>query len=264
MRENVRAFCRCATKIFSLEEPIYEFGAYQVEGRADLADLRGLFPGQKYVGCDARLGPGVDRIEDVESLSLPDESASTVLCLDTLEHVFHVHNACAEMYRVLRPGGIFIASVPFQFRIHAYPDDFWRITPSCFRRLLEPFGARLLAVQGVKNFPHTVMVLAVKNPVPFDFPARADRLAEAFHVWIQGKKAALGWAETAKRLLFAGLRIKGEHNRLRGFHDCEFVIEQASEWSLQPIAAQPLAHGERRLGAIVGCQDRVRDRKVLA
>ena len=43
-----------------------------------------------------------------------------------------------EVFRVLRPGGLFVITSPLNFRIHGYPDDYWRMTPNCLRRMLEP------------------------------------------------------------------------------------------------------------------------------
>ncbi len=73
----------------------------RLTGRKASADLRGLFPGQKYVGCDMRPGPGVDLVEDVTAINLPDESAGTVLCIETFEHVFEVRRGFDEVFRIL-------------------------------------------------------------------------------------------------------------------------------------------------------------------
>ncbi len=150
MRTNVRAFVEIAAEAFCLEGPVYEFGSYLVEGQAGRGDLRKLFPGRKFVGCDMREGPGVDRVCDLACLDLPDECARTVLCLDTLEHVFEARRAVEEMIRILAPGGMLLVSVPMDFRIHDYPSDYWRITPACLARLLAPLGrhAHRLAGRG--------------------------------------------------------------------------------------------------------------------
>ena len=142
--------------------------------------MRSFFPGRPYVGCDFREGPGVDRVEDVTDISLDDNSAGTVICLETFEHVFEVRRAFDEVFRILRPGGLFILTSPFNFRIHGYPDDYWRITPSCLRRMLAPYDGRVVGSQGHPSFPHTVMSVAIKCPAPTDFEARADRLIRAY------------------------------------------------------------------------------------
>ena len=87
MRDHNKAFCRLVAETFDCPGPVFEFGSYQVEGQEGYANLRELFPGKTYVGCDMRPGPGVDRVEDVTAISLPDSSAGTVLCIETFEHV---------------------------------------------------------------------------------------------------------------------------------------------------------------------------------
>ena len=68
MRDHNKTFCRLVAETFDCPGPIFEFGSYQVEGQVEYADLRSLFPGKEYVGCDMRPGPGVDRVEDVSAI----------------------------------------------------------------------------------------------------------------------------------------------------------------------------------------------------
>lgn len=55
--------------------------------------------------------PGVDLKEDIEALSLDDNSFDVVVCLHVLEHV-NDHKAVSELYRVLKPGGVLLAMFP--------------------------------------------------------------------------------------------------------------------------------------------------------
>ncbi len=153
MRDHNKAFCRLVAETFDCPGPVFEFGAYQVEGQEGYANLRSLFSGRDYVGCDMRPGPGVDRVEDVTAIRLPDQSAGTVLCIETFEHVFEVRRAFDEVFRILKPGGIFVITSPLNFRIHGYPDDYWRITPSCLRRMLEPYALTGLRLAGLPRLP---------------------------------------------------------------------------------------------------------------
>ena len=166
MRDHNKAFCRLVSEAVDCPGPIFEFGSYQVDGQEGYANLRSVFPNRKYVGCDMRPGPGVDLVEDVTAISLPDESAGTVLCIETFEHVFEVRRAFDEVFRLLKPGGVFVITSPLNFRIHGYPDDYWRMTPNCLSRMLEPYAARLSGFQGYHAFPHTVMGVGMKGPVP--------------------------------------------------------------------------------------------------
>ena len=63
-----------------------------------------------------------------------------MLCIETFEHVFEVRRAFDEVFRILKPGGLFVITSPLNFRIHGYPDDYWRMTPNCLRRMLEPYA----------------------------------------------------------------------------------------------------------------------------
>jgi SAM-dependent methyltransferase len=51
-------------------------------------------------------------IGDAAELPFPDASFDAVVCVEVLEHLFEPRAAAAEIARVLRPGGVLIASVP--------------------------------------------------------------------------------------------------------------------------------------------------------
>jgi hypothetical protein len=53
-----------------------------------------------------------------------------------LEHIYDAKFVIDEIFRVLAPGGVVHITVPFIFRIHGHPDDFFRATPSWWRETL--------------------------------------------------------------------------------------------------------------------------------
>jgi SAM-dependent methyltransferase len=225
MRDHNKAFARLVAETFDCPGPVFEFGSYQVEGQEGYANLRALFPGRDYVGCDMRPGPGVDRVEDVTAIRLPDHSAGTVLCIETFEHVFEVRRAFDEVFRILKPGGVFVITSPLNFRIHAYPDDYWRMTPSCLRRMLEPYGARVSGYQGYQAFPHTVMGLGIKSPAPADAAARASSLVSAYADWVRRAEAALPAAVKLRRLASRIYRSKGERRQVADYYAAGFQVD---------------------------------------
>lgn len=166
MRELIREFVAAACDTLPLEGPVYEFGSFLVPGQEQLADLRPLFPGKQYVGADMREGPGVDRILNLHDVDLPDATAGTVLCLDTLEHVEYPHKAVQEIHRILRPGGIAVLASVMDFPIHDYPHDYWRFTLEAFRSLLKPFAHCFVGHVGARHFPHTVVGIGFKGDCP--------------------------------------------------------------------------------------------------
>ena len=163
MRQSVKDYLVRVLSRFPAREPIYEIGAYRVEGQEEFADLRPFFPGKVFVGCDMRKGLGVDRVEDVHSLKIKDESVGTVLVFDTLEHVENVHQAIKEIHRVLEPGGMVILSSVMKFPIHDYPSDYWRFTPKAFELLLNPFAVCEVESDGDPQFPEGIYGFGIKE-----------------------------------------------------------------------------------------------------
>ena len=163
MRELIKEFVKAVSESMPILEPIYEFGSFQTEGQEVWADLRPLFPGKKYIGCDMRWGKGVDLILNLHDIELPDSTAGTVLALDTLEHVEFCRRAMSEVHRILKPGGIAIISSVMYFPIHDYPSDYWRFTPEGFRSLLNQFSYSMVDFLGKEDSPHTVVGMGIKQ-----------------------------------------------------------------------------------------------------
>jgi SAM-dependent methyltransferase len=152
---------RAVAETFDLPEPIVEIGSYQVPGQERLADLRSLFPGKEYLGIDARRGPGVDQVADVQELPFADDSVGTVIAMSTFEHVPRFWRGFEEVRRVLRPDGAFLVAVPFYFYIHSYPGDYWRFTPQALELLLDGYPSRLTGWHGPPKRPANVWALAL-------------------------------------------------------------------------------------------------------
>jgi SAM-dependent methyltransferase len=228
MRDHNKIFCSLVAEHFNCPGPIYEFGSYQVEGQVDYADLRSLFAGKEYVGCDMRPGPGVDRVEDVSAIKLADGSAGTVLCIETFEHVFEVRRAFDEVFRILKPGGIFVITSPLNFRIHGYPDDYWRMTPNCLRRMMTPYAGRLTGYQGYHKFPHSVMGIGVKAPGLVDFATRADALVLGYRDWLRRTEENLPVTQKVRRGFAQMYRSKGERYQVADYYSADFTLDVAS------------------------------------
>jgi SAM-dependent methyltransferase len=93
---------------------------YATEQRTPLFTyLKANYPyvtGSEFLGGDLPFGSttatGI-RNENMTGLTFASDSFDAVLSFDVLEHVPDYPRALAEVYRVLRPGGSFLFSVPF-------------------------------------------------------------------------------------------------------------------------------------------------------
>lgn len=84
------------------------------------------------VNIDPKIEP-THLVEPGQPLPFEDNSFDAVICLNTLEHIYDAMAVLQELYRVVRPGGEVHVMVPFMFRIHGHPDDYFRATPSWWR-----------------------------------------------------------------------------------------------------------------------------------
>lgn len=70
----------------------------------------------------------VDYFYDGKRLPFNDASFDAVVCFEVFEHVFNLDEVLAEIYRVLRPNGQILISIPFAWDEHEIPYDFARYT----------------------------------------------------------------------------------------------------------------------------------------
>lgn len=181
MRDDVKTFIELCVRAFEPIGPVLEIGSRQTIGQEGYADLRTLFPGRAYVGCDVAPGPGVDRIDDACALGAADASVGTVVAADSLEHIAAPWRATAEMHRVLAPGGLCVVTVPFIFPIH-HPPDYMRFTPEGLAELLRPFGHVAAFSLGCAQWPHTACAVAVRAGGA-DRTGFAERVARLRAAW---------------------------------------------------------------------------------
>ncbi len=157
-----------------------ELGSLYLPGWERVSDLRPLFPGREYVGCDIREGLGVDRIEDAEALRFDDGSVGTVVMCELLPHLPRPSHALGEALRVLRDDGLLAVSVPFRYRINGFPSDYWRFTSSGLYTLLESYSDKCVFALGPQGNPAVVFGVAAKRRSD-DFAAAKERFQELVH-----------------------------------------------------------------------------------
>jgi SAM-dependent methyltransferase len=104
-------------------------------------------------------------------------SLDGILCTEVLEHVENPGDLVDEIWRVLKPGGRCMLTVPWSARYHYVPYDYYRYTPSTLRRLFNQFSRTDVVPRGTD-----LTVIAAKTLVVW-----ARLLSE------RSGASALGW-----------------------------------------------------------------------
>lgn len=86
------------------------------------------------IGIDIEPGPGVDMVQDLER-PLSVGPFSHVVCHSVLEHVGRPWLAADNLSDAMEPGATIYITVPWVWRFHSYPDDYWRISHSGLSKL---------------------------------------------------------------------------------------------------------------------------------
>lgn len=96
----------------------------------------------------------VDVVADITArLPFQNGIADAVLLSNVLEHMPNPAFVLSECFRILKPGGVIIGTIPFLMRVHQAPYDFNRFTNFMLERLLCDTGFNDIFV---KNLAKTV------------------------------------------------------------------------------------------------------------
>jgi SAM-dependent methyltransferase len=119
---------------------------------------------------------------------VPAGRYDAVICHQVLEHVRQPWRAAAEFFRVLKPGGNVIVSVPHLSRRHELPHDYFRFTQEGLAALLEDAGFEVSSVLthgGVVSFlHHQVSFLFPGLLLPVPLLGQAAALVNAPFSWL--------------------------------------------------------------------------------
>lgn len=110
---------------------------------------------REYIAVDMEDTLPTDEIRQIrqilgtaENIPLDDNSVDVIICNQVLEHVIDPIKSVQEIYRVLRPSGLFFGSVPHISPIHLEPYDFRRYTALGMIQLLDQADFERIHVEG--------------------------------------------------------------------------------------------------------------------
>jgi hypothetical protein len=138
--------------------PVLEIGSrHYAESVSN--DFRALCGGHDYVGVDMSAGNNVDMVVDFTQdfvrvdQQLGGRRFGTILCMSVMEHVSDIIPFASNLTAVTAPGGVLFLSVPFVWRFHGYPSDYWRFSPEGVKQLFPQFAFEEAAGMLSSNVP---------------------------------------------------------------------------------------------------------------
>jgi len=115
-----------------------------------------------------------------------DQSFDTAICTAVLEHLEEPELALRECFRVLKPGGMAIYSVPFIWHVHEAPRDFYRYSKYGLQYLFEKVGFEIVEIKALSGFWFTFGQLLVYNLYRFNIgPLRTLRIIDLLGLLVQ-------------------------------------------------------------------------------
>ncbi len=144
-----------------LQQSVRELvGRLGLDGRGTWLDIgcgerpyESMFAVERYIGLDVPVsGHSADTkrhdlLFDGNRLPVRSNSVEGVLCTQVLEHTSRHELLLSEIWRVLKPGGHLVMTVPFAWEEHEKPYDFFRFSEHGLRHLLGRRRFEIVALQ---------------------------------------------------------------------------------------------------------------------
>ena len=94
-------------------------------------------------------GINVDHVMDLveDSIDHLKNQYDFVICSNTLEHTFDIHEAIKRLFELVKPGGLIYISMPFLHGLHLEPYDYWRITPYALEKILSKYTKNFIVLK---------------------------------------------------------------------------------------------------------------------
>ena len=110
----------------------------------------------------------IDLFGTAYNIPAKNNSFDSAICTAVLEHLEEPEQAIQECFRVLKPGGYAIYSVPFIWHIHEAPRDFYRYSKYGLKYLFEKVGFEIVEIKALSGFWVTFGQLLIYNIYRFN------------------------------------------------------------------------------------------------
>lgn len=157
--------------LLQVDGPVLEIGSKEY---GSTSSFRSTFPENEYVGVDLEPGAGVDFVVDLAhgAGALPTGHFALAICCSVLEHTSRPWAMADHILSLIRPAGALYMSVPWVWRYHRYPDDYFRFSWRAIVAMFPEFDWDSICL--ATTVPGEIM------PVPAEDPGINNTLAANF------------------------------------------------------------------------------------
>lgn len=130
---------------------VYDLGCGEAPYRDFILDSASSYVGVDWEGSPHKIN--ADIIADLNKpLPISSEGADVVIAISVLEHLSEPKVMLNEAARILKEGGLLLLQIPWQWRIHEAPFDYYRYSPYGIRVLCEDAGFFDITIKPIGGF----------------------------------------------------------------------------------------------------------------
>lgn len=206
---------------FLLDKQIKKAGKY-ISGRVldvgagEFNRYSGHFSHYEYVRMDPRHTEHADVVGSADNIPLPDNSFDSVVCTQVFEHLEYPEKSASEIYRVLKPGGHLLVTIPQMNELHEEPYDFFRYTKFGLEALFGNVGFKTVIMDQRGGYFTMIAQILIRylidrfslyqRPIVGKLLSPLISMYGKFSIWldskdksIANKKHAIGWCAVFKK-----------------------------------------------------------------
>jgi len=141
-------------------------------------------------------------VQPGSSFPIEDNSYDNVICFNTLEHIYDSKFVLEEILRVLKPGGVAYITIPFMFRIHGHPDDYFRATPSWWKETARIVGFSRMELQPLiwGRYTATGLIGGYRGLLPVVLNKWLAHLKDILYAWLTFRNTSSYSGERGRRV----------------------------------------------------------------
>lgn len=131
-------------------------------GSGDGERYKSFFNFDKYITLDINFSHSADIVGSVENIPAESGSFDSVISTQVLEHIKNPQKAVEEFYRVLKPGGHCLVTVPQMNELHEEPNDYFRFTKFGLEEIFGQAGFKIIFIDQRGGFWSADMQIRIR------------------------------------------------------------------------------------------------------